>query len=242
MGRPVTLFTGQWADLPCDTMIQKAKSFGYDGVELACWGDHFEVAQGRPGLLRCQARQAESRWHAVPRHLHPPRRPGRVRQHRPRHKQILSPATSMAMAIPKACASVPPRSSSRPRTPRSVSASASSTASPAAASGTSSIPSRRTFPARSTPVTRTSPSASSPSSTSIRSSASLRARSASHRDRLRHRQRRARPPGRRLPSRLRLQLRPQPLRLPGRRLCEVHLQVQRPHFPRPHEGRGLGHR
>ncbi len=43
MGRPVTLFTGQWADLNCETIIAKAKSFGYDGVELACWGDHFEV-------------------------------------------------------------------------------------------------------------------------------------------------------------------------------------------------------
>lgn len=45
MGRPVTLFTGQWADLSCESIIQKAKSFGYDGVELACWGDHFEVAK-----------------------------------------------------------------------------------------------------------------------------------------------------------------------------------------------------
>jgi len=43
MARPVTLFTGQWADLSCETMIQKARQFGYDGVELACWGDHFEV-------------------------------------------------------------------------------------------------------------------------------------------------------------------------------------------------------
>ncbi|NNE91169.1 MAG: sugar phosphate isomerase/epimerase [Verrucomicrobiales bacterium] len=43
MGRPVTLFTGQWADLDCETIITKAKSFGYDGVELGCWGDHFEV-------------------------------------------------------------------------------------------------------------------------------------------------------------------------------------------------------
>ncbi|MCJ8330787.1 MAG: sugar phosphate isomerase/epimerase [Lentisphaeria bacterium] len=43
MARPVTLFTGQWADLPSETMFEKAKSFGYDGVELACWGDHFEV-------------------------------------------------------------------------------------------------------------------------------------------------------------------------------------------------------
>jgi sugar phosphate isomerase/epimerase len=43
MPRPVTLFTGQWADLSFDTICAKAKSFGYDGVEIACWGDHFEV-------------------------------------------------------------------------------------------------------------------------------------------------------------------------------------------------------
>lgn len=43
MGRPVTLFTGQWADLDCETIITKAKEMGYGGVELGCWGDHFEV-------------------------------------------------------------------------------------------------------------------------------------------------------------------------------------------------------
>ncbi len=43
MARPVTLFSGQWADLPFETICQKAKQFGYDGVELPCWGDHFEV-------------------------------------------------------------------------------------------------------------------------------------------------------------------------------------------------------
>ena len=43
MARKVTLFTGQWADLPFETMCLKAKTFGYDGLELACWGDHFEV-------------------------------------------------------------------------------------------------------------------------------------------------------------------------------------------------------
>jgi len=43
MSRPVTLFTGQWADLPFETVCEKAVSFGYDGLELACWGDHFEV-------------------------------------------------------------------------------------------------------------------------------------------------------------------------------------------------------
>ena len=41
--RPVTLFTGQWADWGIETMCQKAVEFGYDGLELACWGDHFEV-------------------------------------------------------------------------------------------------------------------------------------------------------------------------------------------------------
>jgi len=43
MARPVTLFTGQWADLPLETLAEKAAGFGYDGLELACWGDHFEV-------------------------------------------------------------------------------------------------------------------------------------------------------------------------------------------------------
>ncbi len=45
MPRPVTLFTGQWADLPLETLAAKAKDMGYDGLELACWGDHFEVSK-----------------------------------------------------------------------------------------------------------------------------------------------------------------------------------------------------
>ena len=43
MPRPVTLFTGQWADLPIEEMARLTADFGYDGIELACWGDHFEV-------------------------------------------------------------------------------------------------------------------------------------------------------------------------------------------------------
>ena len=43
--RPVTLFTGQWADMPLDTLAQKAADWGYDGLELACAGDHFNVEQ-----------------------------------------------------------------------------------------------------------------------------------------------------------------------------------------------------
>jgi sugar phosphate isomerase/epimerase len=43
MARPITLCTGQWADLPLETLAAKAKDFGFDGLELACAGDHFEV-------------------------------------------------------------------------------------------------------------------------------------------------------------------------------------------------------
>jgi sugar phosphate isomerase/epimerase len=43
MGRAITLFTGQWADLPLEVLCEKASSWGFDGLELACWGDHFDV-------------------------------------------------------------------------------------------------------------------------------------------------------------------------------------------------------
>ena len=61
MPRPVTLFTGQWADLPFETICQKAKKFGYDGIEIACWGDHFEVQKvldGRAGASYCKKKWA----------------------------------------------------------------------------------------------------------------------------------------------------------------------------------------
>jgi sugar phosphate isomerase/epimerase len=45
MARPVTLFTGQWADLTLEELAAKASQWGFDGLELACWGDHFDVQQ-----------------------------------------------------------------------------------------------------------------------------------------------------------------------------------------------------
>ncbi len=45
MARPVTLFTGQWADLPFETVAEKAAAWGFDGLEIACWGDHLDVAR-----------------------------------------------------------------------------------------------------------------------------------------------------------------------------------------------------
>lgn len=73
MSRPVTLFTGQWADLTLEILAHKAKTFGYEGLELACWGDHFDVTQaqkqdycdGRHELL---ARHGLKTW-AISTHL-----------------------------------------------------------------------------------------------------------------------------------------------------------------------------
>jgi sugar phosphate isomerase/epimerase len=57
MARPVTLFTGQWADLPLTELAEKAARWGYDGLELACWGDHFDVARAAEDPDYCVARR-----------------------------------------------------------------------------------------------------------------------------------------------------------------------------------------
>ncbi len=56
MARPVTLFTGQWADLTLETIAKKAAAWGYDGLELACWGDHFDVRKALSDPAYCQGR------------------------------------------------------------------------------------------------------------------------------------------------------------------------------------------
>lgn len=63
MGRPVTLFTGQWADLSFDQLCKKAKQFGYDGLELACWGDHFEVSKALEDRSYCKRK-----WETLTKH------------------------------------------------------------------------------------------------------------------------------------------------------------------------------
>ena len=57
MTRKVTLFTGQWADLPIETMCEMAADMGYDGLELACWGDHFEVDKAARSKRYCDDRR-----------------------------------------------------------------------------------------------------------------------------------------------------------------------------------------
>lgn len=73
-GRPVTLFTGQWADLPLATLAASVSSWGFDGLELACWGDHFEVEKaiaepGYCGRLREELDRNELSCVAISTHL-----------------------------------------------------------------------------------------------------------------------------------------------------------------------------
>jgi sugar phosphate isomerase/epimerase len=63
MARSVCLFTGQWADLPLDTLAAKAAGFGYDGLELACWGEHFD-----PRRALEEADYCKGRWELLERH------------------------------------------------------------------------------------------------------------------------------------------------------------------------------
>lgn len=58
MARPVTLFTGQWADLPLEVLAKKAADFGYEGLELACWGDHMEVDKAAVDKDYCKSQRA----------------------------------------------------------------------------------------------------------------------------------------------------------------------------------------
>jgi sugar phosphate isomerase/epimerase len=57
MSRPVTLFTGQWADMNLETIARKASKWGYDGLELACWGDHFNVQKAVEDDAYCDDRK-----------------------------------------------------------------------------------------------------------------------------------------------------------------------------------------
>lgn len=74
MLRPITLFTGQWADLPLESLAAKAAEWGFDGLELACWGDHFDVERALREDGYCDGRHEllarhGLRVHAISNHL-----------------------------------------------------------------------------------------------------------------------------------------------------------------------------
>ena len=139
MPRNFTLFTGQWADLPLEEVCRLARDFGYDGLELACWGDHFEVDKALADSAYLDSRQGTARQvrPQVLGHLQPPGRPGRLRRHH-RRTPPGDPArpVSGATARRRAYGSGRRPRSPTPHGPRPPSASTPSSASPAPRSGT----------------------------------------------------------------------------------------------------------
>ncbi len=65
MSRPITLCTGQWADLPLETLASMCRTFGFDGLELACWGDHFEVRKALSDEQYCERKRQLLRKHQM---------------------------------------------------------------------------------------------------------------------------------------------------------------------------------
>jgi len=58
MARPVTIFTGQWADLPLEKLAPMMAQIGYDGLELGCWGDHIDVFKAASSAEYCKKQKA----------------------------------------------------------------------------------------------------------------------------------------------------------------------------------------
>jgi sugar phosphate isomerase/epimerase len=54
MARPVTLCSGQWADLPFGELAPLVRKMGFDGLELACFGDHFDVQKAAASKNYCK--------------------------------------------------------------------------------------------------------------------------------------------------------------------------------------------
>jgi sugar phosphate isomerase/epimerase len=54
MARPITLCTAQWADMSVEEIAKKAASWGYDGLELACWGKHIDVVKAAKDKNYCK--------------------------------------------------------------------------------------------------------------------------------------------------------------------------------------------
>ena len=109
MSRPVTLFTGQWADLTLSDLAAKCGAWGFDGLELACWGDHFDVAAAMSDSSYV-ARAAQAARGPRARRLgdrQPPRRPDRGRSDRRRATRASSTRRSGATATPRASGSAP---------------------------------------------------------------------------------------------------------------------------------------
>lgn len=71
MGRNVTLYTAQWGDLSLEEICRQAREMGYDGLELACNDNHFDLAQLSPqycGQVKKQLRRYNLTLHTLSTH------------------------------------------------------------------------------------------------------------------------------------------------------------------------------
>jgi len=256
MPRPVTLFTGQWADLPLEKLAPLVKSMGYDGVELACWGDHFDVDAAATSNEYVHDKWALLKDHgltcyAISSHLVGQAICDRIDE---RHKSIL-PADVWGDGDPEGVR----KRAARKMITAGRAARAFFDAKPGSNgkdpfpavvngfTGSSIWHSIYAFPPTSQAYwdagfadfgKRFGPILEAFEKSNVNFALEVHPTeiafdiaSAPTRDRRRRR-----------PQAFRLQLRPLPPRLPGRRLREVHPRLRQPHLPRPHEGRLVGPR
>ena len=248
MPRPVTLFTGQWADLPLENSLRSPSDMGYDGLELACWGDHFDVDRGdRAAGLRGRAAAALLRRSTgcSATRSRPTSSARRCATSSTSGTSRSCPPTSGATAIPRASASAPRSEvdtaaarARRRRVRRRRRQRLHRLEHLALASTRSRRPSQeywdagfRDFAKRWTPIlddVRRSTTCDfalevHPTEIAFDIASAERALEAIEG----HKQ-------------FGFNYDPSPPRLPGRRLREVHPRVRRPHLPRPHEGRRGG--
>ncbi len=59
MARPITIFTGQFGDVLSEELFSKMSEIGYDGLELACGTDHFDVRKCLNEEGYCEAKHAQ---------------------------------------------------------------------------------------------------------------------------------------------------------------------------------------
>ena len=57
--RPITIITGQFGDVPSEELFAKTSEIGYDGLELACGTDHFDVQKCLKEEGYCAAKKAQ---------------------------------------------------------------------------------------------------------------------------------------------------------------------------------------
>ena len=59
MGRPVTLFTAQFSDMPFDDLCKLAQKCGYDGLEVATFGGYLDIEKAAEDQAYCDALKAK---------------------------------------------------------------------------------------------------------------------------------------------------------------------------------------